>query len=93
MFTPPSPKLACTETPGLNFAASSAAVCSFCSGWKCHHAIWILVAIGFGRVLRALGACEPTQVVALALALGGVTQFVMSLSLAARPDTLDRKGC
>merc|ERR1719362_826096 len=59
MLTQPSPKpkLACTETLGLNFAEASAAVCSLCSGWKCH-AIWILAAIGFGRVLRALGARE-----------------------------------
>merc|ERR1719220_2826269 len=68
MLTQPSPKLACTETSALNFAEASAAVCSLCSGWKCHRAIWILAAIGFGRVLRALGAREPTQVVALALA-------------------------
>merc|ERR1719367_825076 len=79
MLTPPSPKLVCTETLGLNFAEASAAVCSLCSGWKCHRAIWILVAIGFGRVLRALGACEaPTQVVVLALGFGSFTQFVMS---------------
>merc|ERR1719336_3007220 len=100
MVTRPSPKLACTETPGLNFAEASAAVCSLCSGSKCHRAIWILAAIGFGRVLRTLGACEaPTQVVVLALGFGGLTQFVMSLSLATRPcwalhmGALDRKGC
>merc|ERR1719330_200408 len=93
MLTLPSPKLACTETLGLNFAEASAAVCSLFSGWKCHRAIWILVAIGFGRVLRVLGACEaPTQVVALALGFGGLTQFVMSLSLAARPCWAPRTG-
>merc|ERR1719433_1804276 len=100
MLTPSSPKLACTETLGLNFAEASAAVCSLCSRWKCHRAIWILVAIGFGRVLRGLGSCEtPTQVVMLALGFGGLTQLVMSLSLAARlcwairTGALDRKGC
>merc|ERR1719422_1500289 len=77
MLTPPSPKLACTETLGLNFAEASAAVCSLCSGWKCHRAIWILVALGFG----------------------GLAQFVMSLSLAARlswairTGALNCKGC
>merc|ERR1719189_2069595 len=100
MLTPPSPKLACTETHGLNFAEASAAVCSLWSGWKCYRAIWILVAIGFGRVLRGLGACEaPAQVVVLALGFGGFTQFVMSLSFAARlcwairTGALDCKGC
>merc|ERR1719367_2173387 len=93
MLTPPSPKLACTETLGLNFAEASAAVCSLCSGWKCHRAIWILVAIGFSRVLRALGACEaPTQEVVLALGFGGLTQSVMSC-WAPCAGALDRKGC
>merc|ERR1719350_1618131 len=53
MLTLPSPKLACTETPGLNFAEASAAVCSLCSGWNA------TVPCGSWWRLGLAGCCAP----------------------------------